>query len=73
MANIDADPDLSKDTKLKQVFRGFTNALYEWGKPTPRTELPWYNLSRWIDLDLGQDPLKEPRKEYRLERQFNLL
>ena len=73
MANIDADPDLSKDTKLKQVFRKFTNLLYEWEKPTSRYERSWYDPSRWIDLDLGTDPIKEPRKEYRLEKQFNLL
>ena len=74
---VDADPDLSRDTKLKQVFRNLTDFLYTQEKPENRLTKPLWHPKRWISTNFpDKDPHEDPRPPGRvspLERSFNLL
>ena len=65
------DPDLSRDNKLKQVFRNTFNWYFEQKKPTLRSEKPWWRPDSIEDGWFGQDPIQDPRTKYDFENQFN--
>lgn len=62
---------MSRDNKLKQVFRNTFNWYFEQKKPTPRSEKPWWRPDSIEDGWFGQDPIQDPRTKYDFEKQFN--
>ena len=59
--SLDADPDLSKDTKLKKLFRDTTDWMFDTSKPVAKYDKPWYHPGRFFDSQAGEDPIKTPQ------------
>jgi len=71
--NLDADPDLSKDTKLKKLFRDTTDWMFDTSKPVAKYDKPWYHPGRLFDSQCGEDPIKTPNNDSHLERNYALV
>ena len=71
--NLDADPDLSKDTKLKKLFRDTTDWMFDTSKPVAKYDKPWYHPGRLFDSQCGEDPIKTPQNDSHLERNYALV
>ena len=71
--NLDADPDLSKDTKLKKLFRDTTDWMFDTSKPVAKYDKPWYHPGRFFDSQAGEDPIKTPQNDSHLERNYGMV
>ena len=69
--STDDAPDLSRDTKLKKVFRDVCQWYFGQEKPSVRTEMPWYYPNKKIDGWFTKDPIRDPPDKYEFENKWN--